>query len=179
MRTDSKIGKIKKDNKELDGFEVLKILRKLSYKKQRDYLLITLDIMARSKKRDITDCLAEALGINNSLKILNIQKKYNQSKTKVHISGNITNDINYKLNFYNAERILRENGFIPLNPCKNKKLMNETIYLKNSIRLLKKAGLMVQISNPKECSNMRIEEHIAKKLKIPVSNYCLDQRSCK
>lgn len=55
-------------SKELDGFEVLAILRKHSYKKQRDYLLMTLDIMARSKKRDITDCLAEALGIKRTKK---------------------------------------------------------------------------------------------------------------
>lgn len=55
--------------KELDGFEVLAILRKHSYKKQRDYLLMTLDIMARSKKRDITDCLAEALGIKRTKKL--------------------------------------------------------------------------------------------------------------
>lgn len=54
---------MKQKMKIVEPEEVLIELRKHSYKKQRDYLLMALDIMARDKKRDIVDSLAKALDI--------------------------------------------------------------------------------------------------------------------
>ena len=109
-------------------------------------------------------------------------KKYNQEKIKVYISGAISKDPNHWHNFENAERILRENGFEPLNPCKT---VEYTLGLTNyecfcaSIRLLLKADIMVQISDITTSLGMQIESEIAERLKIGVMNHILDQRAVK
>jgi len=106
-------------------------------------------------------------------------KKYNQEKIKVYISGAISKDPNHFLNFENAERILRENGFEPLNPCKTveyKAGKSEYLCFCASIRLLLKADIIVQISDIKTSLGMQIESEIAERLKIGVQNWILDQR---
>jgi len=100
-------------------------------------------------------------------------------KTKVYISGAISKDPNHFLNFENAERILRENGFEPLNPCKTveyKAGKSEYLCFCASIRLLLKADIIVQISDIKTSLGMQIESEIAERLKIGVQNWILDQR---
>lgn len=106
-------------------------------------------------------------------------KKYRQGKIKVYISGAISNDPNHKFNFDNAERILRENGFEPLNPCKTpeyKSRKSDYQCLIAALRLLIKAGVMIQISDIKTSLGMQFEEELGKKLKIGVQNWILDQR---
>jgi hypothetical protein len=103
-------------------------------------------------------------------------------KTKVYISGAISKDPNHFLNFENAERILKENGFEPLNPCKT---VEYTLGLPNyecfcaSIRLLLKAEIIVQISDIKTSLGMQIESELSERLNIPIQNWILDQRSVK
>jgi len=103
-------------------------------------------------------------------------------KTKVYISGAISKDPNHWHNFENAERILRENGFEPLNPCKT---VEYTLGLTNyecfcaSIRLLLKAEIIVQISDIKTSLGMQIESELSERLNIPIQNWILDNKGTK
>lgn len=109
-------------------------------------------------------------------------KKHIKEKIKVYISGAISKDPNHWHNFENAERILRENGFEPLNPCKTpeyKAGKSEYICFCASLRLLLVAGIMVQISDIRISTGMPIEEEVGKIKKISVQNWILDQRAVK
>lgn len=103
-------------------------------------------------------------------------------KTKVYISGAISKDPNHFLNFENAERILIENGFEPLNPCKT---VEYTLGLSNyecfcaSIRLLLKGDIIVQISPIATSLGMQIENELSERLNIPVQNWILDNKGIK
>ena len=106
-------------------------------------------------------------------------KKYNQEKIKVYISGAISKDPNHWHNFENAERILRENGFEPLNPCKTpeyKAGKSDYECLIAALRLLLESGVMVQISKIKISLGMPIEQIVGALKGISVQNWILDQR---
>ena len=106
-------------------------------------------------------------------------KKHRKEKTKVYISGAISKDPNHFLNFENAERILRENGFEPLNPCKTpeyKAGKSDYECLIAALRLLLESGVMVQISNIKISLGMSIEQIVGALKGISVQNWILDQR---
>jgi len=103
-------------------------------------------------------------------------------KIKVYISGAISKDPKHFLNFENAERILRENGFEPLNPCKTPEYeagKSEYVCFIASLRLLLKADIIVQISDIKTSLGMQIESELSERLNIPVQNWILDNKGTK
>jgi hypothetical protein len=123
-----------------------------------------------------------SFGVKCKKKYLKQMKKHSKKKIKVYISGAISKDPNHFLNFENAERILRENGFEPLNPCKT---VEYTLGLSNyecfcaSVRLLLKADIIVQISDIKTSLGMQIENELSERLNIPIQNWILDNKGIK
>lgn len=97
-------------------------------------------------------------------------------KSKVYISGKITNNPVYKLQFAAAERELKNEGLLPVNPAREILPEGSTWadYMRHDIRLLCDCGAIFMLTNWRQSRGARLERRLAQKLGLEIiyqSNY--------
>lgn len=85
----------------------------------------------------------------------------------VYLAGNITNNDNYKKEFKQAEKELKEKGYIVLNPAKLPEGMAKEQYMPICLAMLEQTNWMV-IVNDGDNQGVEIERRYAEYQGIPV-----------
>lgn len=85
----------------------------------------------------------------------------------VYLAGNITDNDNYKKEFKQAEKKLKEKGHIVLNPAKLPKGMAKEQYMPICLAMIEQADWLVTI-NDKKSDGVKIEKKYADYQSIPV-----------
>ena len=97
-----------------------------------------------------------------------MDKEYNieelNKPLKVFISGKITQDPNYKEKFAQKEQVLKELGYIPLNPAVLPKGMKITSYMEISFIMIEEADIVLMLTDWKESQGSKVEYEYAKYL---------------
>lgn len=91
-------------------------------------------------------------------------------KFKIYISGKITNNPVYKLQFAEAERVLKFAGLQPVNPAREILPEGSTWadYMRHDIRLLCDCGAIYMLTNWRQSRGARLEWRLAQKLGLKI-----------
>ena len=89
---------------------------------------------------------------------------------KIYISGKITNNPVYKLQFAAAERELKNEGLQPVNPAREILPAGSTWadYMRHDIRLLCDCSAIYMLTNWRQSKGARLERSLAKKLGLKI-----------
>lgn len=89
---------------------------------------------------------------------------------KIYISGKITNNPVYKLQFAAAERELKNGGFQPVNPAREILPAGSTWadYMRHDIRLLCDCSAIYMLTNWRQSKGARLERRLAQKLGLKI-----------
>lgn len=98
--------------------------------------------------------------------------------TKVYISGPITNNPNYERDFASAELMLKDNGYVPVNPLlaerKLRSIYREPAYedyLKEDIRMLLDCDGIYFLEGAEDSKGCKVEAHVAEACGIPTLKF--------
>lgn len=88
---------------------------------------------------------------------------------KVYISGEITNNSNYKKDFAIAEKSLKEQGYKVFNPARKQyKSWTWEDYMRRDIKQLMECDAILLLDNWQKSKGARLEAIIARELKLKI-----------
>lgn len=97
-----------------------------------------------------------------------MNKEYDATKLnkpiKVFISGKITEDPDYKEKFAKKEQVIRELGYVPLNPAVLPQGMKISSYMEISFIMIEEADIILMLSDWKKSKGAKVEYEYAKYL---------------